>query len=173
MLGGQGAHTDVILVVHECIWNAPTVSLVLLAFDNTDSLGSLPCQVFYPCGSTLGDCLLFLLFCFPVFPLLLTFECCLLGLLLINNQKLVLPLNFLICYKRYFFKMANLLLLLPLLHYHYSLHNVLLKGYLPHEPLPYTPITIMHNSPCLSYIQTSLLQAILHVINPPLPQPTQ
>ena len=39
-----------------------------------------------------------------------------------------------------------------------------------HKPLPYTPI--MHHSPCLPDIQTSLFQAGLHVINPPLLQPT-
>ena len=44
-----------------CIWNAHAVSLVLPAFDDTDSLGSSPCQVVYPRlnGSTLGDCLPF------------------------------------------------------------------------------------------------------------------
>ena len=37
----------VILVLCECIWNAPTVSLFLLAFDDTGSLSS-PHQVVYP-----------------------------------------------------------------------------------------------------------------------------
>ena len=35
---------------------------------------------------------------------------------------------------------------------------------------PYTPI--MHHFPYLPDIQTSLLQAVLHYINPPLPRPT-
>ena len=38
LLEGQGACSRVILVLRECIWNAPTVSLVLPAFDYTDSL---------------------------------------------------------------------------------------------------------------------------------------
>ena len=46
--GGQGAHAHVILVLCECIWNAPAVSLVLPAFDDTTSLGSH--QVVYPPG---------------------------------------------------------------------------------------------------------------------------
>ena len=33
-----------------CIWNAPAVSLVLPAFDDTRSLGSPPRQVVYPLG---------------------------------------------------------------------------------------------------------------------------
>ena len=44
LLGGQGARAYVILVLRECIWNAPAVSAVLLAFDNTGSLGSPPRQ---------------------------------------------------------------------------------------------------------------------------------
>ena len=36
---GQGARTRVILVIRECIWNMPTVSLVLSAFDDTGSPG--------------------------------------------------------------------------------------------------------------------------------------
>ena len=48
LMGGQGAYARVILVLHECIWNAPAVSLVLPAFDHTGSLGSLPRQVVYP-----------------------------------------------------------------------------------------------------------------------------
>ena len=57
--GSQGAHTHVILVLHECIWNAPAVLLVLPAFDDTGSLDSLPRRLVFPRGSTLGDCLLF------------------------------------------------------------------------------------------------------------------
>ena len=57
--GVQGACTCVILVLYKCIWNAPTVSLVLPAFDNTSSLGSPSYWVVYPPGSLLGDCLLF------------------------------------------------------------------------------------------------------------------
>ena len=56
LLGGQGACACVILVFRECIWNAPSLSLVLPAFVDTDSLGGLS-SWFY--GSTLGDCLLF------------------------------------------------------------------------------------------------------------------
>ena len=40
----------------------------------------------------------------------------------------------------------------------------------PHKPPPYTPI--MHHSPCLPDIHTSLLQAVLHGINPPAYQAT-
>ena len=39
LLGGQGACIRVILVLHECIWNAP------VPFDDPGSLGSPPCQV--------------------------------------------------------------------------------------------------------------------------------
>ena len=35
----QGTHARVILVLRECTWNASMVSLVLLAFDDTGSLG--------------------------------------------------------------------------------------------------------------------------------------
>ena len=45
--GGQGAQAVVILVLCECIWNAPAASFVLPAFDDTGSLGS-PRQVVYP-----------------------------------------------------------------------------------------------------------------------------
>ena len=48
LLGGQGARTRVILVLRECIWNAPAVSLVLPAFDDTGSLGFPPRHVIYP-----------------------------------------------------------------------------------------------------------------------------
>ena len=43
----QGVCAPVILVLRECIWNALAVSLVLPAFDDTDSLGSPPRQVVY------------------------------------------------------------------------------------------------------------------------------
>ena len=46
--GDQGAHAHAILVLCECIWNAPTVSFVLPAFDDTGFLGSPPHQVVYP-----------------------------------------------------------------------------------------------------------------------------
>ena len=48
LLGGQGARALVILVLRECIWNASKVSLVLLVFDVTGSLGSPLRQVVYP-----------------------------------------------------------------------------------------------------------------------------
>ena len=48
MLIGHGGRAHVILVLRECIWNAPAVSLVLPAFDDTGSLGSPPRQVVYP-----------------------------------------------------------------------------------------------------------------------------
>ena len=54
---GQGARARVILVLGECIWNVPAVSLVLPAFDDTGSLGFPPPQVVYPTGFTLVDCL--------------------------------------------------------------------------------------------------------------------
>ena len=38
----------VILVLRECIWNAPAVSLVLPVFDDTGSLGSPPRQLVSP-----------------------------------------------------------------------------------------------------------------------------
>ena len=44
---GRRARAHVILVLRECIWNAPTVSLVLPAFDDTDYLDSPPRQVVY------------------------------------------------------------------------------------------------------------------------------
>ena len=40
IVGGSGARARVILVLRECIWNAPAMSLVLPAFDDTGSLGS-------------------------------------------------------------------------------------------------------------------------------------
>ena len=51
LLGGQRAHTHVILVLCECIWNMPVISLVFPAFDNTSSLGSPPHKVVYTPGS--------------------------------------------------------------------------------------------------------------------------
>ena len=59
VLGSQGVRARVILVLRECIWNAPAVSLVLLTFENTVFLGSSPRRVVYPPGSTLGGCLSF------------------------------------------------------------------------------------------------------------------
>ena len=43
-----GVRARVILVLRECIWNAPAVSLVFPAFDDTGSLDSSPRQVVYP-----------------------------------------------------------------------------------------------------------------------------
>ena len=40
LLKGEGARDRIILILHECIWNAPVVSLVLPAFEDTGSLGS-------------------------------------------------------------------------------------------------------------------------------------
>ena len=48
LLEGQGACAHVILVLRECVWNAPAALLVLPAFDDTVSLGSSPHQVVYP-----------------------------------------------------------------------------------------------------------------------------
>ena len=48
IVGGQGARTRVILVLRECIWDAPTLSLVHPAFDDTGSLGSPPRQLVSP-----------------------------------------------------------------------------------------------------------------------------
>ena len=39
---GQGGRARFILVLRECIWNAPAVSLVLPTSDDTGSLGSPP-----------------------------------------------------------------------------------------------------------------------------------
>ena len=50
LLVGQGVRDGVILVLHECIWNASAVSLVLSAFDDTVCLGSSPRQVVCPPG---------------------------------------------------------------------------------------------------------------------------
>ena len=54
MLGDLGVRAHVILVLRECIWNVLMVSLELLTFDDTGSLGSPPRLVIYPPGSTLG-----------------------------------------------------------------------------------------------------------------------
>ena len=51
LLEGQGTRAHVIPVLHECIWNALAVSLVLLTFNDTGSLGSPPRQVVFPSGS--------------------------------------------------------------------------------------------------------------------------
>ena len=58
IVGGSRACPCIILVLYECTWNSPAVSLILQAFENTGSLGSPPHQVVYPClnGSSLGDC---------------------------------------------------------------------------------------------------------------------
>ena len=51
IVGGSRACALVILILRECIWNAPAVSLVHPPFDDTASLGSPPRQVGYPPGS--------------------------------------------------------------------------------------------------------------------------
>ena len=56
---GVRTRARVILVLRECIWNVPAVSLVLPAFDDTDSLGFPSRWVVYLPGSALGDCLPF------------------------------------------------------------------------------------------------------------------
>ena len=48
MLGGQGVHARVILVLRQRIWNAHAVSLVFQPFDDTGSLGSSPRSVVFP-----------------------------------------------------------------------------------------------------------------------------
>ena len=48
MLGDQGARAQCVLVLLECIWNAPVVSLVFPAFDDIGFLGSPRRQVVYP-----------------------------------------------------------------------------------------------------------------------------
>ena len=47
----MGARARVILVLCECIWNAPAVSLVLPTFDGTGSLDSPLRKVVYSPGS--------------------------------------------------------------------------------------------------------------------------
>ena len=59
LLEVQGARACVILVLRECILNAPAFSLVFPGFDDTVSLGFSPHWMVYPSGSTLGDCLPF------------------------------------------------------------------------------------------------------------------
>ena len=39
LLGVHGACIQVILVLHDCIWNSPIASLILPAFNDTGSLG--------------------------------------------------------------------------------------------------------------------------------------
>ena len=52
IVGGEGSRARVILVLRECIWNAPAVSLVLLqAFGDTGSLGFSQRKVVYPPSS--------------------------------------------------------------------------------------------------------------------------
>ena len=60
LLEVQGACVRIIFVLRECIWNTPAVLLVLSAFDDNGSLGNPPCQMVYPPGFTLGDCLSFI-----------------------------------------------------------------------------------------------------------------
>ena len=48
LLGVQGARARDILVLRECIWNAPEVSFVLPALDDIGSLGIPPRWVIYP-----------------------------------------------------------------------------------------------------------------------------
>ena len=53
LLGDQGARARIILVLCEYtrIWNAPVVSLVLITFNDTGSLGSPLRQLVYPPSS--------------------------------------------------------------------------------------------------------------------------
>ena len=51
LLRGEGTCARVTLVLRECFWNAPAVSLILPAFDDTGFLGSPPRQVVSPHGS--------------------------------------------------------------------------------------------------------------------------
>ena len=60
IVGDEGPRACIILVLRECIWNAPAVSFVFPAYDDTGSLGSPPRRVVFPPGSTLGDCLPFI-----------------------------------------------------------------------------------------------------------------
>ena len=52
---GQGASARAILILCECIWNVPVISLVLPDFEDTSSLWFPLCQVVYPPGSPLDD----------------------------------------------------------------------------------------------------------------------
>ena len=57
-VGGMGPRDHVILVLLECICNELAFSLVLLIFDDTGSLGSLPLQMVYPpCSMVNSGCL--------------------------------------------------------------------------------------------------------------------
>ena len=56
--GIQGARYRVI-ILRECIWNAPAVSLVLPAFDDTGSLGFPPRRMGLSPVFNVDDCLLF------------------------------------------------------------------------------------------------------------------
>ena len=47
LLECQGGRARVFLVLRECIWGVPTVSLAVTDFEDTGSLGSPPCQVVY------------------------------------------------------------------------------------------------------------------------------
>ena len=55
MSGGLEVRALVILVLLKFIWNAPEVSLVHSAFEDTGFLGFPPRRMAYPPGSTLGD----------------------------------------------------------------------------------------------------------------------
>ena len=46
-----GVRARVTLILHECIWNAPAISLILIASGNTGSLDFNPRQVIYIPGS--------------------------------------------------------------------------------------------------------------------------
>ena len=48
ILRGQGARACFTLALREWIWNAPVISLILPAYDNTGSLGYPPHPVVYP-----------------------------------------------------------------------------------------------------------------------------
>ena len=50
LLGSQETCARFILVLRECIWNAPAVTLILPSFDDTGSLGSPARRVVYPRG---------------------------------------------------------------------------------------------------------------------------
>ena len=52
--GCQGTRARVILVLRECTWNAPAVSLVLPSFDDIGPLGFPPRWVVYPHSFTRG-----------------------------------------------------------------------------------------------------------------------
>ena len=47
-LGGQAVRASVIIVLRECIWNAPAVSFVLQAFDDIGSICYPPRRVVCP-----------------------------------------------------------------------------------------------------------------------------